>query len=171
MASPEQTAVPLDPLAVCEEKFSEAYRFALEGDQNVRIIGETEMAPFVRQAGTIATYYVLHRPVQDQKLRAVDLSFWLSEFTVDYASNMLEELEKKTKVRDVAVLNDGTAIEVDLIDRRIGEFTPGLTFKPGVIMLQALPANFLDCFMTHSLDQDESAELFSNLQTTLPITH
>jgi hypothetical protein len=170
MASPEQAAAPLNPLAVCEAKFSEAYQAALEGEQTMYVIeGGTEVACFFTREEQPDRYYLLHRPTADQEIPAQDLCFWLTEIAVELSTDLtVEQVESKMARRDFAIMHDGGVLEVGLLIDKAREITEG-SFEPGLINLPLMPANFADVHMTSVPEREITDELLANLRRALPI--
>jgi hypothetical protein len=161
MASHEQADTPLDPLAVCEAKFSEAYRFAIEGDENVRIIKGIEATPFFYGEPEGDYYYGLQRSVPDNKL-AADVAYWITEVVDKRNSTQMI-------LRDYIVKSLGKVIELGTLSEPLEKDDRPFIFDVGVVDLNILPPNIEEVLLTHELDDEESTELLSRLQRAIPI--
>ncbi len=164
MTTGEQHNLPFRPLAVCGDKFSEAYRFAMDGDPNVRLLNGTEAAPFVLQGTYQHHFFILHRPASGQELQARELRFWLMEL-VELAVRSADSLIVE---RNYVILEDDSLHEVALF--RAPWPAIGDTFDPGIIDLAELTPE-INNLPRCELEGVERQVLLSRVQAAIPVVH
>lgn len=166
-----------DPLGLCNLKFEEAYRFAMEG-MNLRAINGIEVASFVAIQDGRTYFYVLERPTLDDPGTKLEMAYLATELSYPVDSRWmytggpaLDELV----LRDFAVNRTGDIVEVldgpTLEDGRVDILGDG-TFDISHLDMRVVAAALEnEDLYAAQLNFGEKRNLLDRLRKAVPADH